>query len=101
MRMLLHVDMPVEPFNTLVRNGTAGQKLRQILEAIKPEAAYFTELNGRRSGILIVNMTDVSQIPALAEPFFLNFNAAVQIRPVMTPEDLGRANLDDLGKKWG
>ena len=46
-------------------------------------------------------MEDTSQIPALAESWFLGFNAAVEIQPAMTPEDLGRAGLDALGKKWG
>jgi hypothetical protein len=101
MRMLLHVEFPLEPFNTYVREGTAGAKVQKVLEAIKPEAAYFSENNGRRGGTLVVNITDPSQIPALAEPFFLTFNAELRLRVAMTPEDLGRANLDALGKKWG
>ena len=40
MRMLIDFNLPLEPFNTLVRNGTAGQKIQQILEDIKPEAGY-------------------------------------------------------------
>ena len=100
MRMIMHVELPVEPFNTAVRNGTAGQKLQRILEALKPEAAYFYEKYGKRGGTLIVTIDDSSQIPALAEPWFLTFNAEVRIRPVMTVEDLGRAGLDALGKTW-
>jgi hypothetical protein len=99
MRMMLSVTMPIEPFNSAVRDGTAGQKIGRIMEAIKPEAAYFTEQNGHRGGIFIVNVSDASQIPALAEPFFLTFNAEVQFKIVMTPEDLGKANLDQF-KKW-
>jgi hypothetical protein len=71
------------------------------MEAVKPEAAYFTEYDGRRGGTLVVNITDPAQIPSLAEPFFLTFNAELKLRIVMTPEDLGRSNLDALGKKWG
>ena len=41
MRMLVHVQFPLEPFNSAVRNGTAGEKIRNILESIKPEAVYF------------------------------------------------------------
>jgi hypothetical protein len=100
MRMLMHVEFPLEPFNTLVRNGTAGQKVQKILEAIKPEAAYFTELDGKRGGTLVVNVNSPSEVPALAEPFFLTFNAEIRFRIAMTPEDLGRANLDALGKTW-
>ncbi len=100
MRMVMKVWMPVEPFNTLVRNGTAGAKLQQILEDIKPEAAYFTAQDGHRGGIIIVNINETSDIPHYSEPFFLNFDAEVQFHPAMTPEDLGRADLAAIGKKW-
>jgi hypothetical protein len=101
MRMLLRASFPNEPFNSLVRKGTAGEVMNKILSAIKPEAAYFTEIDGQRTGILIVNLESASQIPALAEPFFLNFNAECRFRPVMSPEDLQKAGLAELGKKWG
>jgi hypothetical protein len=100
MRFLLHVEFPLEPFNTLVRNGTAGPKIQKILEAIKPEAAYFGELDGKRGGTLVVNINNPSEVPALAEPFFLTFNAETRFRVAMTPEDLGKANLETLGKQW-
>jgi hypothetical protein len=45
-------------------------------------------------------MTDTSQMPAFAEPFFLLFNASVNFEPVMTPEDLAKSGLDEVGKKW-
>ena len=101
MRMLLNVKIPHEPFNKAVRDGTAGEKLGKILDAIKPEAVYFTEQNGRRGAVLIVNVADQSKIPELAEPWFLTFQADVEFRIAMTPEDLKRSGLDQLGKKWG
>jgi hypothetical protein len=100
MRMLMHVQFPLEPFNSAVRDGSAGKKIQKILEAIKPEAAYFSEHSGRRGGTLVVNVNDSSDVPSFAEPFFLTFNAEVEFRIAMTPEDLGRSNLDALGKKW-
>ena len=100
MKMLLNVRIPHEPFNTSVKDGTAGQKLNQILEAIKPEAVYFTEQDGLRGAILVVDLTDPAMIPALAEPWFLTFQAEVELRIVMTPDVLKRAGLDELGKKW-
>jgi hypothetical protein len=100
MRMLFHVEFPLEPFNTMVRNGTAGQKIQKILEAIKPEAAYFTEFDGKRGGTLVVNVNNASDVPAIAEPLFLTFNAEIRVRIAMTPEDLGKANLETLGKAW-
>lgn len=100
MRMLMHVDFPLEPFNQAVRDGTAGEKIQRILEAIEPEAVYFSEQDGKRGGVLVVNVDSPSDVPALAEPFFLTFNAAVEFRIAMTPDDLGKAGLDEIGKKW-
>lgn len=101
MRVLMLLQFPIEPFNSAVKNGTVGAKMRQILDATKPEAVYFTERDGHRGGILVVNMDKASDIPRLAEPWFLNFNAEVEIRIAMTPEDLAHAELEALGKKWG
>ena len=100
MRMLLNVILPPEPFNTAVRNGTVGSTLANILEATKPEAVYFTEQNGHRGATLVVNVDSPSQIPSLAEPWFLSFNAECQLRIVMSPEDLQQAGLEEIGKKW-
>jgi hypothetical protein len=100
MRMILNVSIPHEPFNTAVRNGTAGAKLKAILDAIKPEAVYFTEHQGGRGALLVVEMADASHIPMLAEPWFLTFNASVEFRVAMTPEDLAKSGIDSIGKKW-
>ncbi len=100
MRMIMHVDIPMEPFNTLVRNGTVGPKIQQALEDVKPEAVYFSEHDGHRGAVLVVDVADESRIPALAEPFFLNFDATVQFRVAMTPQDLGRAGLEAIGEKY-
>ncbi len=49
---------------------------------------------------LVVNVNSPSDVPSLAEPFFLTFNAHVEFRIAMTPEDLAGAGLDAIGKKW-
>jgi hypothetical protein len=100
MRMLLTVEFPHEPFNSLVRSGKTGQVLGRILDAIKPEAAYFTEQDGMRAGIFVIDVKNPSDVPAFAEPFFLNFHANCKFRVVMSPEDLKKAGLEELGKKW-
>jgi len=100
MRMLLIVKLPHGPFNTAVKDGTVGQKMKRILDETKPEAVYFTEQNGQRGAVMVVNLEDPSRIPFYAEPWFLNFEADVEFRVVMRPEDLAKAGLEDLGKKW-
>lgn len=101
MRMLLSVTVPHEPFNTAVRKGKVGDMIRKILEETKPEAIYFTEQDGDRGAIAIVNVNKPSDIPMLAEPWFLHFNAECKFRIAMTPQDLQEADLESLGKKWG
>lgn len=100
MRMLLHARIPHEGFNAAVRDGSVGRKMKQILEETKAEAVYFTNYDGRRGAIMIINIKDPSEVPKFAEPWFLSFNADVQFHIAMTPEELGRAGLDELGKKW-
>jgi hypothetical protein len=100
MRMMLTATFPHEPFNALVRDNKAGQILGRIVDDLKPEAVYFTEQHGMRCAVLIIDVADVSRIPTYAEPFFLNFNADCRFRIVMTPADLGKAGLEELGRKW-
>ena len=101
MRMLMTVKMPHAEFNAALRAGTAHQKIGQIMETLKPEAAYFTSIDGRRTALLVVDLVEPSQIPELAEPWFLNFNADVDFKVVMTPEDLQQAGLDAICQQWG
>ncbi len=100
MRMLLHAKIPHGKFNAAVEDGTVGDKIQRILAATKPEAVYFTNYDGQRGAIWIINVDDPSNVPAFSEPWFLLFDADVQFHVVMTPDDLGRAGLDALGKKW-
>ena len=100
MRMMVDIDFPIEPFNQMVRDGSVGPAIQKALAEIKPEAVYFRERHGMRGCTMIVDMAETSQMPAIAEPFFLIFNAMVNFEPVMTPEDLAKSGLDALGKKY-
>jgi hypothetical protein len=100
MRMMMIASMPVESFNEAVKDGSTQAKMKKIMDQAKPEAAYFTALNGKRTAVLIVDLADPSKIPSLAEPWFLTFNASVDFYPVMVPQDLAAAGLDGIGKQW-
>ena len=91
MRFLLKVNIPVEAGNAAAKSGRLGTTIQSILADLKPEAAYFTDNNGQRTGFIVLQMHEASQIPAIAEPWFLAFNASIEIHPVMVPEDLVRA----------
>jgi hypothetical protein len=100
MRMLLNVSFPHEPFNELVRKGKIGATLDGILKGINPEAVYFTEHDGKRAAIIIVDVKEPSSVPAIAEPFFLKFQADLRFQIVMNPEELAKSGIDKLAKKW-
>jgi hypothetical protein len=101
MRMLMNIRFPHEPFNSLVRAGKVDGVVARILEEIKPEAIYFTEQHGTRGAVAIVDVEASSRVPSFAEPFFLHFNADCEFHIVMSPEELSKAGLKELGKKWG
>jgi hypothetical protein len=94
MRLIQRVTFPEKEFNEHVRNGTAASTMGRILETVRPEAAYFTLNQGHRCAVLIVDVKDASQYPALAEPWFLAFNATCDVDICMSPEDLQKAGLD-------
>jgi hypothetical protein len=100
MKMLLDITLPHHTFNAAVKDGTVGAKLNRILDATGPEAVYFTEQDGQRGAVLIVELADPSKLPALVEPWMLLFEADIRLRPFMTPDDLMRAGLDAIGKEW-
>ena len=104
MRMLLRVSIPVDTGNAAAKAGTLASTVERILADLKPEAAYFfADDSGNRSGSIVFDMTDTSQIPAVAEPWFLSFNAKVSFRPVMNPQDLAAAGpaIDKAVKQYG
>jgi hypothetical protein len=92
MRMLLRVSIPNDAGNAAAKAGTLGSTIEGILAGLKPEAVYFfLDDNGQRTGSIIFDMKDPADMVAIAEPWFLAFNAKISLRPVMTPKDLATA----------
>ncbi len=100
MKMLVNVTCPIEPFNSMVRNGTVGEIISRVIDDIKPESIYFTEQDGNRGAVMVVEVANASDIPSIAEPWFLNFEAICEFRIAMTPDDLMKSNLTKLAEKW-
>ncbi len=88
MRMMLKFTLPVEKGNTAFRDGSLARVLESIMNKLKPEAAYFAPLEGKRGGMVFFNLTDPSQIAEVVEPLFLNLNAETELVPVMNGDDL-------------
>ncbi len=103
MRFLVRASLDIEAGNEFARAGKLGATIQSILEDLKPEAAYFIADGGERTALLIVNMDDESQIPFVAEPFFLAGSASVEILPAMVAEDLAKAGpaIEAAAKKYG
>jgi hypothetical protein len=97
---MFRVQFPLEPFNTLVREGTIGETVQRLMASTKPEAAYFVEIDGGRGAVMIVNLDKASDVPKIAEPWMLTLNAKINFSICMTPDDLGKAGLSELGKQW-
>jgi len=91
MRCLMKVSIPVEKGNATISDGSLPKTMESILGELKPEAAYFTDDSGKRTGFIFFDLKDTSQIPAVAEPWFLAFNAHIELHPVMNLDDLKKA----------
>jgi hypothetical protein len=88
MRMMMKVSIPVEAGNKGVKEGILPKTFMGFVEQMKPEACYFTTDGGKRTAFLFFDLADPTLIPTVAEPFFTNLNASIDIAPVM--------NLDDM-----
>lgn len=97
MRTLLRVELDTEKANDAIKNGTIAKTMDTALEAVHPEAAYFTTQNGCRTAFIVFDLTDSADMPKIAEPFFLEFGAKISYTPVMNQDDL-RKGLAALGR---
>jgi hypothetical protein len=98
MRTMMRVTMAVEAANKVIRDGSISKIMESALGDLKPEAAYFTSHGGKRTAYIFFDLKDPSHMPSVAEPFFMHFNAEVEMMPAMNQQDL-QAGLERLAKK--
>lgn len=88
MRTLLKVTMDVVAANNAIMDGSLPQLMQSTMEKLKPEAAYFTAMDGYRTALIVFDLKDPSEMPSISEPFFMKMHARVEMSPVMNAEDL-------------
>lgn len=95
MRVMLRARLDTQISNEAINNGTLPKLMQAVAEKIKPEAAYFGPSDGGRTATFVFDMQDSSEMPSIAEPFFKELGAEIEIYPVMNTDDLqkGLASL--------
>lgn len=88
MRTIMKVVMEVVASNKAITDGLLPQLIKSTTDKIKPEATYFYTVDGCRSCFMVFDLKDPSEIPGIAEPFFMKLNAKVEFHPIMNLEDL-------------
>ena len=91
MRLMLRFTIPVEKGNEAEANGTMAASIKELLERVKPEAAWFHLHEGKRAGTIIFDETDQTRMAVINEPLFAQLNAAIDIQPVVSMEELTKA----------
>ena len=91
MRFFAKATIPVEAGNALVKDPNFGKRMNRIISDIKPEAVYFALEGGQRTIYFVINITENSQLPAVAEPLWLSLKAGVEFIPIMDQSDMTEA----------
>jgi hypothetical protein len=102
MRWMVKFSIPASAGNDLVGTGKIGQVFHSLMEDFKPEAAYFFPENGQRGGIMVIDVTDSSELVKVAESFWFGLKADISVTPVMSAEDLGKGlgGIEGLVKRY-
>ena len=58
------------------------------MQELNPEAAYFTVVDGVRTGFMFFDLKDASDLPRLPEPLFIGLHVAIELTPAMNADDL-------------
>jgi hypothetical protein len=103
MRFTITCRIPVEKGEELAKASSLDSTIQSIMEELKPEDAYFSDIEGGRVGYILVNIDDASQISAIAQTLFLGLGAAIQVHRVMTAEELGQAipAIEQASQEYG
>ena len=88
MKFLVRLRMPTEHGNKLLQDPDFAKKLEGMLNQIKPEAVYFTPIEGERGIYMIVNLASADMMARIFEPICQALNCKLDLTPVMELTDL-------------
>jgi len=91
MRLMMRFSIPVERGNEAFQDGSLGEVIETIVRETNAEAAYFLVEGGERTGYIFFETDDAALLPRLNEPMFAALDAAIDIAPALTLDDLKRA----------
>ena len=90
MRLMLKFSIPAARGNRAVKDGTLGQAIDNLVNATKAEVCYFTMIDGKRGGMIFFEESDQARLPQINEPQLAALDAAIEIVPVLSLDDLKR-----------
>jgi hypothetical protein len=90
MRTLMIVSIGAEAGNKAISDGSLPKIIEAFLAKYNPESAHFTVNNGDRTMYAVFDMKEASDMPSIAEPFYTQLNAKIELTPVMNGEELKR-----------
>ncbi|MDF3291476.1 hypothetical protein [Streptomyces silvisoli] len=88
MRTLMTIQIEAEAGSRALESGTLRETLRRLAERVRPEAAYAFYADGVRTVLLVFDLRDATQLPAVTEPLFRELQARVNVCPAMPLGDL-------------
>ena len=96
MRVLMKMQIPVEGGNAAIKNGSMATIFKAFTEQVKPEAAYFTVADGKRTMFAVFDLASPADMPRIGEPFFMGLGASIEVTPCMNAQELA-GGLGQLG----
>jgi len=86
MRFLMKIAIPTAAENPAVGEPQFNEKLRSFFLKLGAEATYSNMLDGRRFDYVLVDIPDVTQITAVAEPVFRFLKVKPEFLPEVAPQ---------------
>jgi hypothetical protein len=88
MRIMMRFKIPVEKGNEAAADGSMPKIIKDLVDQLKPESAYFYVEDGKRAGTIVFEESDVARLTAINEPLFARLNAEIEEKPVLSLAEL-------------